>query len=224
MQIIEWVKGRPVLAVFVAGYTVVFGALALRGGNIEFALYTGAMVIYIAVIYALDRRVGLTRLVLWLLAVWGLLHMAGGIVPIPEALTDGDKRVLYALRVSDWLPRYDQVVHAFGFFAATLLCGEAVAAALRGDIGSEAAPPAVREVPRWRPVSLSFGLTAGAVLMGMGLGAFNEVVEFAITRVMTEHGVGGYTNTGWDLVSNMAGAVFGGMVCWKGLGGRVGAR
>jgi len=28
-------------------------------------------------------------------------------------------------------------------------------------------------------------------------------------------GVGGYTNPGWDLVSNMVGSVLGGLVCWR---------
>ena len=42
--------------------------------------------------------------------------------------------------------------------------------------------------------------------MGMGLGALNEVVEFVAVLTMPETNVGGYTNTGWDLVSNLAGA------------------
>lgn len=197
MQLSKWMRERLGLTVFVAVYTVVFGLLALRGGNMEFVLYTGAMVVYIAVVLGLDRRVRLSGLVLWLLAVWGLVHMAGGIVPIPASAADGEKAVLYALRVVEGLPRYDQVVHTFGFFAATLVCGEALAAA----VGSGKRLP--------------FGLAAGATLMGMGLGAFNEVVEFVMTLVLPKTGVGGYTNTGWDLVSNMIGACCGGLVCWR---------
>jgi len=41
----------------------------------------------------------------------------------------------------------------------------------------------------------------------MGLGALNEVVEFAATRLMPRTNVGGYENTGWDLVSNLAGCL-----------------
>ena len=52
--------------------------------------------------------------------------------------------------------------------------------------------------------------TAGMLLIcacaGMGLGATNEVVEFAATLLMPETNVGGYMNTGWDLVSNLIGA------------------
>jgi len=155
-------------------------------------------------VLALDARVHLSRLVLWCLAVWGLVHMAGGTVPIPASVQDGDKAVLYAMRVVDWLPRYDQAVHAFGFFSATLLCGEALCAAImkQADGGGSSH-------------RLSFGLAAGAALMGMGLGAFNEVIEFVMTLVLPETGVGGYTNTGWDLVSNMVGATAGGLVSWR---------
>ena len=41
----------------------------------------------------------------------------------------------------------------------------------------------------------------------MGFGAANEVVEFIATRVLPETNVGGYENTGWDLVSNTVGCL-----------------
>ena len=42
---------------------------------------------------------------------------------------------------------------------------------------------------------------------GMGFGAFNEIVEFVATLTVPNTNVGGYINTGWDLVANMVGAV-----------------
>lgn len=182
------------LVCFVIGSTIVFGGFALRQGNVEFVFYTLAMAAYIAVVVTIDRRVRLSTSTLWLLAVWGLLHMAGGTVPIPESLMDGDKPVLYALRPAVWLPRYDQVVHTFGFFSATLTCAEAV----RAGTG--------------RP--LSAGLAIGSALMGMGLGAINEIVEFAAVLTIPDTGVGGYINTGWDLVCNAIGAVLAAALGW----------
>ena len=44
-----------------------------------------------------------------------------------------------------------------------------------------------------------------AALCGVGLGALNEVVEFIATRI-AETNVGGYVNTGMDLVYNTIGA------------------
>lgn len=209
MNPINWLKKNIWLTTFVGLYTIVFGGLALRVGNTEFVLYTGAMLVYIVVIMVLDARVHLSRMALWCLAVWGLLHMAGGTVPIPASVQDGNRAVLYAMRLTDWLPRYDQIIHVFGFFAATLVCGEALLVAVRRP-EENATNNADQQAQ-----SLSFGLAAGATLMGMGLGAFNEVVEFALDRILTETGVGGYVNTGWDLVSNMIGAIVGGVFVWK---------
>jgi hypothetical protein len=42
---------------------------------------------------------------------------------------------------------------------------------------------------------------------GMGFGALNEVVEFVATLLVPETNVGGYENTGWDLVSNLVGVL-----------------
>ena len=42
---------------------------------------------------------------------------------------------------------------------------------------------------------------------GMGFGAANEVIEFAATILVPETNVGGYMNTGWDLVANLVGCV-----------------
>lgn len=41
---------------------------------------------------------------------------------------------------------------------------------------------------------------------GMGFGALNEVIEFFATLALPETNVGGYINTGWDLVANTVGA------------------
>lgn len=49
------------------------------------------------------------------------------------------------------------------------------------------------------------GVALAGLLMGIGLGALNEVVEFVATRFMATN-VGDYTNTGWDLVANLGGA------------------
>jgi hypothetical protein len=45
-------------------------------------------------------------------------------------------------------------------------------------------------------------LVAVTMLAALGLGALNEVVEFVATLAQGESHVGGYTNTGWDLVTN----------------------
>lgn len=193
-------RTHPLLIAFVSAYMIGFTAYALSQGNSEFVFYAAVMVVLIAGAGAVHARAGFSPLVLWLLAVWGLLHMAGGNVPIPARLApdwtvpEGKApwTVLYNLRPAVWLPKYDQVVHAFGFFTATLASFEALRAAI---VGRERAG-------EFRPGA---GVAFACFLMGMGLGALNEVVEFVATRLMDTN-VGGYVNTGWDLVSNMAGA------------------
>jgi hypothetical protein len=41
----------------------------------------------------------------------------------------------------------------------------------------------------------------------MGFGALNEVVEFIAVLTIPNTNVGGYENTGWDLVANLTGTV-----------------
>jgi hypothetical protein len=182
------------IAAFVAAYLVGFGGLAITQGNREFVFYLVVMLVLIGMTYAVHLRVVFSAGVLWLLAVWGLLHLMGGTVPVPPELTDGGdaKAVLYSLRLADGLPRYDQATHAFGFFVATLASAQALAVCTR-------------------PARVGIGFACAAALMGMGFGALNEVVEFAAVQTLPDTNVGDYTNTGWDMVSNALGAALGGV-------------
>ena len=57
------------------------------------------------------------------------------------------------------------------------------------------------------PIRPTAGLLTISVAAGMGFGAANEIIEFLATRVLPETNVGGYENTGWDLVSNAVGCL-----------------
>lgn len=186
------IKRHPLLVLFVAVYMLGFTGWAVARGNSEFVFYAAVMAALIGGAAGVHRRVGFTTPLLWGLAVWGLLHMAGGNVPIPRSLAPdfpegSGPTVLYNLRLAWFLPRYDQVVHAYGFMVATLACFQALRAAMGAGM---------RITP---------GVAVAGLLMGIGLGALNEVVEFVATRFMATN-VGDYTNTGWDLIANLSGA------------------
>lgn len=97
------------------------------------------------------------------------------------------RRVLYNLWLIPDRLKFDQIVHFYGSAIATWACWQWLRAA------AGLARPTVRIVML-------------CALAGTGLGAVNEVVEFLTTRVVSDTNVGGFENTGWDLVANLTGA------------------
>lgn len=170
-------------------------AVAVSSGNGEFVFYSVVMVLLMAAVIAVHRNVNLSPAVLWGLSLWGAVHMAGGLVPLPESWpANGPHRVLYSWWLIPTYLKFDQVVHAYGFGVTTFVCWQGLRACVRTYC------PEIRLAP-----------TAGALLLSaaasMGFGALNEVVEFAATLLLPSTNVGGYVNTGWDLVSNLVGCL-----------------
>lgn len=181
----------PVLA-FTLFYMAAAAAGILRSGNGEFLIYLGVMAVFVVLVGFLHFKVGLSTASLWCLSLWGLLHMVGGLVPLPPGWPyDGNHAVFYSLWLLPGVFKYDMAVHAFGFGVTTWVCWQGYAAAVERSGGTP------------RPTAGPLVLCAAA---GMGFGALNEVVEFAATRLLPDTNVGGYTNTGWDLVFNLLGS------------------
>lgn len=183
------------ISVFTLCYFLGFIAYALKVQNYEFLMYEAEMALIMMGVVWMDRRVRFSPLVLWMLVLWGFFHLAGGLIPIPDSIADmreadpGDAvQVLYNMRLLPWLPRYDQFIHAFGFGTCALAAREA----LQAHLG--------------RPLSINLPMGMAVFLIALGLGAVNEVIEFAAVLLIPNTNVGGYTNTGWDLVSNSVGA------------------
>jgi hypothetical protein len=66
-------------------------------GNQEFVIYIGVLLVLIPSIYAVHRKYPLTRSLLWTFSVWGLLHMAGGLLPLPQGwFQQGSHSVIYS--------------------------------------------------------------------------------------------------------------------------------
>lgn len=182
----------PVLA-FTAVYMTAAVASSMVQGNREFVFYIAVMATLIAVMMLVHRRVGLTTGLLWSLSVWGLLHMAGGLVRIPEGWPyNGDHDVLYSLWLVPERLKYDQIVHAYGFAITTWLCWHGLSSGLQRGFGIVLQP--------------TLGMLTLCAAAGTGFGAINEVVEFIAVLTIPNTNVGGYVNTGWDLVANLIGA------------------
>ena len=188
------------VALFTSVYLV--GALitAVQVGNYEFLLYIGVVVLMMGVVWVVHGRVALTSGALWCLSIWGLAHMAGGLVVVPESWpVMGTNRVLYSLWLIPDRLKYDHVVHAYGFGVTTWVCWQGMRATLGGM------------AHRVRPTP---GLMVLCAAAGLGFGALNEVIEFAATLLVPETNVGGYLNTGWDLVANLFGATVAVTAIW----------
>lgn len=182
------------LVVFTLGYLVASGFGAYASGNREFVFYIVVMIVLIAVVLVAHRRTVFSAGVLWALSIWGLLHMAGGLVPVPASWPiDGEMRVLYSWWLVPGALKYDHVVHGYGFAVTTWLCWEGLCRTISPDD------------PRSVRATLGRVVLCGAA--GMGFGALNEVVEFVAVLSLPNTNVGGYINTGWDLVSNLVGCV-----------------
>jgi len=180
----------PILA-FSLIYICVFTGIALSNSNHEFVLYAGVVLVVCAWILWKQARVRFEPVVLWGLSVWGLLHMAGGNIRVC-----GD--VLYGLQLIPVVLRYDQLVHAFGFGVATLACYHLLHPYLKVEING------------WVVLSILI------VLMGSGIGAVNEIVEYIAVCALPETGVGGYDNTMTDLLFNLIGGVLAtGYLAWR---------
>lgn len=176
---------------FTALYTLAAGVWILISGNYEFLIYIAVMVILGGLVWVVHRRINLPVALITCLSIWGALHMAGGLVPVPESWDTGDTvKVLYNWHIAGPYFKYDQVVHAYGFGITTWLCWRG----LRHLAPGLAMPPGA-------------GALTLCAAAGMGFGALNEVIEFTITLLVPDNNVGGYFNTGMDLVYNMLGTI-----------------
>ena len=172
-----------ILAVITLGFSIRF----LWSANHEFLIYVVVILVVTGLITVTFSRVRYAFVCLVGLAIWAVLHLAGGGIRINDDVLYG--LILIPISEKYSILRYDQVVHAFGFGVATLVIYQLLANLL---------PP--KDMKRF-----SIGLVI--VMAGCGLGALNENIEFILTVFLPQTGVGGYENTSLDLCSNLFGAV-----------------
>jgi uncharacterized membrane protein YjdF len=97
--------------------------------------------------------------------------------------------ILIPLSTTYPILRYDQVVHIFGFAAATLMMFDLLRPLLKENLQGYVA------------------LSVVVIMAGLGVGAFNEIVEALVAATVPQSGVGGYVNTALDLISDLIGAI-----------------
>lgn len=165
-------------------------------GNDEFLGYIVVIVLLIILGGCVLAHHCVPAWLLWLLSSVGLLHMLGAAVSI-----GGD--ILY-----NYVPfpienptgltfiKFDQIVHTYGSGVAAVL-----AYFFLKDRGFH-----------W------FSLFLFSVLVAMGVGAINEIIEFVAKLTVPDSDVGGYYNTAVDLTVNFLGSLLGAaltVVFWR---------
>ena len=172
-----------VFSLFLVVYTVYF-ALAR---NYEFLFYIAIIISILLLILHTNKKVNYPNSVLWGMTLWGIMHISGG------GLKIGGTRlydiILIPVSESYQIFRYDQLVHIIGFGVATILMFYLLKPLLKPNL------------KKWSALSIII------VMAGLGVGALNEIVEFAATAIVPKTGVGGYINTSLDLVADLMGAL-----------------
>lgn len=181
------------IVAFTACYMGIALAATVRYQNVEFKIYLAVMLIMLGAVLIIHNFIRLNTLTLMGLSIWGAAHMAGGLWHVPETWTVTEQsRVLYNWWVIPGWLKFDQLVHFNGFGLVTWICWQGLRSSFER---------------RGVSVKPTFGLLTLCVAAGTGFGAFNEVIEFTATRVLSHTNVGGYANTGWDLVANLLGSM-----------------
>jgi putative membrane protein len=182
--------GEKILFFGTVVYMLLFGAHYLRALNFEFLGYYFILVCGFSFVYATLARSQFPLYILSGLSLWGLLHMAGGSVPVGDTVLYGYK--IYPFLIGEgqfYVLKMDQVIHAFGFGVTALVAHHLLL------------------THAWREGVSHVWLKVAAVCIATGLGAFNEVIEFLVLVTVEENGVGDIYNMGLDLIFNLGGAI-----------------
>ncbi len=187
-------KSQIPTLIFTLIYLLIFLFVFVGRRNYEFIAYVGVIAVFFVLILLTNKKVNYPDFVLWGLSIWGLMHMLGGGI-----LFNGTTRlyelILIPLSKSYPIFRYDQLVHILGFGVATLVMW-------------------VLLKPKLKPLNSWVAISIVVIMAGLGVGAFNEIMEFTATVLVPETGVGGYVNTSLDLVSDLLGGVLAMVYLW----------
>lgn len=180
-----FVKNKNYLIVLFTGvYLAVFSVNAFFSGNLEFIYYIIIMSAIILAIVFLNRFLHLAFFIIFNLSLLGFFHLLGG------NFYFGSVR-LYEYYFLAGVIRYDNLVHVYGTFIATII------------LYSLASPFIDEKLKRHFPL-----LAIGLVLMAIGTGVLNELVELAaVVFFDAAEQVGGYFNNALDLLFNTIGSI-----------------
>ena len=174
---------------FLTLYLLLFSVIFIIQKNFEFIVYVAVVLFFATLLFISNKRgIKYSNTSILLLAAWGFLHMLGG-------TEIGNGKIVYDLMLIDVVGepfdifKYDQLVHFFGFGAATITLFDIIKSS-------------IPNVADNKSIIIFF-----VVLGSMGLGALNEIIEFILSASVENTNVGGYENNALDLIFNTLGAL-----------------
>ncbi len=187
------------IVIFNLIYILGFLFYYLSIGNYEFVVYIAVLLILALIVLFTLKYSKLDSFALWGLSIWGLLHMLGGGLRI----NGGSLYSFHLINIVDkggqfFILKTDQAIHFYGFAITAIIVYQLLLPALRSGA-----------IQKKKAIFLAW-------IGSMGLGAFNEVIEFIAFISLANTGVGDVYNTGLDLIFNMLGAFAGVLIAsWK---------
>jgi uncharacterized membrane protein YjdF len=185
------VKRPSWLVVALAGQVAAVAGFGIARENRRVIAYLIVWSLLALLIRAGHRRWPLPKATLVALTVAGALHLAGGLLPSPEA----GAPIFYETWLVPGVLKFDQAAHAFISAVVTV----AVFQSLGHVVDDERAGPGLQAMV--------------AMLVCWGFGAANELFEFLSALRFTDAYVGGLDNAGWDLAFNVLGGVLAAIGC-----------
>lgn len=180
-------KGLKSLVIITLLILVGFLIKAILAKNYEFIGYWVVLVVLFLIVVKLDKKFNFPLLGIGLFALWSILHMAGGLIKIGSTRLY-DLMLINILGDPFFVLKYDQVIHAYCYFAIAVL----VYFALKNYTKDKKA------------------LIVFSILSALGISLLNEVIEFGMVIFAdAADAVGGYYNTALDMVFNLIGATLG---------------
>ncbi len=172
------------------GMIIGFAIRSLIMHNYEFLFYAVILSGFWGIIMKTDARLNYPTTTLILLIVWLATHLFGGTIFIGETKLY-DLMLIPIVGEPYQILKYDQLIHFFCYLVMARFIFIPVSKVLRPS------------APLWLVGVLT-------ILAACGIGAINEIVEFAaVIAFNAGDSVGGYTNTALDIVCNTLGATAG---------------
>lgn len=168
-------------------YIIIFAIYFFSKGNSEFLIYIFVMVVLTTILTYLHLKFRFPSILLAGASIWGLMHMAGGSVYLFGTRLY-DFMLLNIVGAPHYILKYDQFVHFYCYVIMTPLLFYILKPHLKQGYNK-------------------FIVTVLVIIMGIGVGATNEIIEFMPVLFELSNGVGDLYNTSWDLIFNTLGAI-----------------